>query len=171
MSETNYAGQEGLDKLAELVKGIEFTMFTTVNEDGRMHSRPMASQKVDKLGPFDGTLYFLSRIDSRKVDEIREEQHVLLNYVDPSDAKYVAVQGRATVSRDKAKIHAFWNALDKAWFPEGEDDPSIAVISVRVSSAEYWEANSSRLVRLGSMAIAAVTGGKTDVGESGRIAV
>lgn len=171
MSEVNYQGQEGLEKLAELVKGIDFTMFTTINEDGTLHSRPMSTQKVDKLGPFNGTLYFIGRMDSRTADEIRDDQYVLLNYADTSDAKYIAVQGYATVSRDKAKIHQFWNDAYKAWFPQGEDDPNIALISVRTIGAEYWEANASRIVRLGKWAIAAITHGATDFGDNGEIKV
>ncbi|MBS1816036.1 MAG: pyridoxamine 5'-phosphate oxidase family protein [Acidobacteria bacterium] len=169
MSEKNYTGREGLEKLAELIKGIDFTMFTTVDEDGTLHSRPMSTQKVDKLGPFDGTLYFLTRIDSRKVDEIRDDQYVLLNYADTSNAKYIAVQGRATVSRDKAKIHEFWHDAFKAFFSEGEDDPSIALLSVKVEGAEYWEANASRIVRMAKWAVAAVTHGAMDMGDTGKI--
>jgi hypothetical protein len=82
-----------------------------------------------------------------------------------------AAKGTATISRDKAKIHELWNAMYKAWFPEGEDDPQIAVMKVEVTEAEYWEASSSKLVFGIKYLAAAVTGGKVDVGESGTVRV
>ncbi len=170
MSEKDYSGKEGLKKIAELVKGIKFTMLTTVLEDGTLHARPMATQDLDE-DTFDGDIYFVTRGDSPKAEEIREDQNVLLSYSDADDGKFISVQGVASLSKDKALIHKYWNASYKAWFPEGENDPAITVIKVRVTGAQYWEANSSRIVRLGQIAIAAITGGKTDVGDTGKIAV
>ena len=59
----------------------------------------------------------------------------------------------------------------KAWFPEGEDDPSIAVLKVEITEAQYWEASSSKLIFGMKYLAAAVTGGKVDVGESGKVLV
>ena len=62
-----------------------------------------------------------------------------------------------------------WNPMYKAWFPGGEEDPSIAVLRVDVTEAEYWEASSSRLVRGAKYLAAAVTGGQTNLGEQGKV--
>ena len=59
----------------------------------------------------------------------------------------------------------------KAWFPEGEDDPSISVLRVDLSEAQYWEASSSKILFGMKYLAAAVTGGKVDVGESGKVHV
>jgi general stress protein 26 len=142
-------------------------MMTTAAGDGSFDSRPMATQKTE----FDGTLWFLTRQESGKVREIAEDGHVSLLYEDPGDSKYVGVKGRASVSKDKAKIHELWNPMYKAWFPQGEDDPAITVVKVTVSEAEYWEASSSKLVMGIKYLAAAVTGGKVDVGEQGKVLV
>jgi len=160
-------GDQGLAKIGELIKDIRICMMTTAAGDGSFDSRPMATQK----GPFDGTLWFLTRQESGKVRAIAEDDHVSLLYGDPGDSKYVAVKGRASVSKDKAKIHELWNPMYKAWFPEGEDDPAITVIKVTVSEAEYWEASSSKLVMGIKYLAAAVTGGKVEVGEQGKVMV
>jgi general stress protein 26 len=140
---------------------------TTAAGDGSFDSRPMATQKTE----FDGTLWFLTRRESDKVREMADDDHVSLLYEDPGDSKYVAVKGRATVSRDRAKIHELWNPMYKAWFPQGEDDPAISVVKVTVSEAQYWEASSSKLVMGIKYLAAAVTGGKVDVGETGKVLV
>lgn len=159
------SGEEGRKKIAALVKGIRIAMMTTLAADGSMDARPMAVQ--DK--PFDGTLWFLTRQHSEKVGEIERDFHVTLSFADPSDSKYIALKGRATVTRDRGKVHELWNSMYKAWFPQGEDDPEIAVLRVDVMEGDFWEASSSKLVVYAKYAAAAVTGGSVPVGTSGHI--
>lgn len=110
---------EGLKRIGSLISEIRFAMMTTVAQDGTFDSRPMATQERE----FDGTLWFLTAKDSRKVDEIAADAHVGLIYADPKNQSYVTIEGRANVTRDKAKIHELWNPMYKAWFPGGQDDP------------------------------------------------
>jgi general stress protein 26 len=159
------SGREGLEKIGELIKDIRIAMLVTAASDGSFDSRPMATQKTE----FDGTVWFLTREESGKVEEIRHDSHVSLLYADPGDAKYVSAKGRAQVSKDRAKIKELWNPMYKAWFPQGEDDPQISVLRVDVTEADYWEASSSRLVRGVKYMAAAATGGKVDLGESGKV--
>ena len=161
------SGAEGQKKIAELVKGIHIAMMTTVAKDGTMSSRPMAVQ--DK--PFDGTIWFLTRSTSEKIDEVEKDQHVTLSFAEPSSSKYLALKGKASVSEDRAKIHELWNPMYKAWFPKGEDDPEIAVLRVEISEGDYWEASSGKLVMMAKYAFAAATGGKVEMGEAGHVAV
>ena len=160
-------GHEGMAKIAELIKFIRICMMTTAAGDGSFDSRPMATQKTE----FDGTLWFLTRNESGKVSEIKNDDHIGLMYSDPGDSSYVAIKGRAQVGRDQAKIHELWNPMYKAWFPEGEEDPAITVLKVEVSEAQYWKASSSKLVMGVKYLAAAVTGGKVDVGEQGKVTV
>ncbi len=161
------SGEEAREKVGALVKGIHICMMTTVAEDGSIDSRPMALQNT----PFDGTLWFLTRATSGKVDEVRKDQHVTLTFAEPSDGKYVTLKGKGTASEDRAKIHELWNDLYKAWFPKGENDPDIAVLRVDVSSGDYWASSGSTLVRYAKIAAAAATGGSTPTGESGHLKV
>ena len=168
MAEKNYSGAEGVAKIQELIKDVHIAMLTTVAEDGSLRARPMANP--DR--PFDGTLWFITRVDSSKTDEIRHDSEVLVGYAEPKDGKYLALSGRASIVRDRDQIHEHWTPAAKAWFPEGEDDPAAALIQVQVDSAEYWDANRSTIVRLAKLAVASVTGAdKTSVGDSGTITV
>jgi len=160
-------GAEGKKKIGELIKSIRIAMLTTAAEDGSFDSRPMATQETD----FDGVVWFLTREESGKVSEIKADSHVSLVYADPSNSKFVSAKGRASVSKDHAKIHELWNPMFKAWFPEGEKDPHIAVLRVDISEAQYWEASSSKLLRGLKYVAAAATGGKVDLGETGTVNV
>jgi general stress protein 26 len=161
------SGEEGHKKISELVKGIHICMMTTARADGSLSSRPMAVQ--DK--PFEGSLWFLTRSTSEKIDEIQHDQHVLLGFAEPKDSKYISLRGRALLSQDRSKIKDLWNPMYKAWFPKGEDDPEITVVEVRVSEADYWEATGLKVVTLVKYAYAAATGNKVPIGEAGHVAV
>jgi general stress protein 26 len=169
-NDTHYhelSGAEGHEKIEKLVKGIHICMMTTARADGSLSSRPMAVQ--DK--PFDGTLWFLTRSTSDKIDEIEHDQHVMLSFAEPSNSKYISLRGRARVNQDRDKIKDLWNPMYKAWFPKGEDDPEIAVLRVDVNEADYWEASGAKVVMLVKYAFAAATGGKVPLGEAGHVAV
>jgi general stress protein 26 len=160
-------GEAGKRKIGELMREVRICMLTTTGSDGTFDSRPMATQETE----FDGTVYFLTRHESGKVQEIENDAHVSLLYADPAHHNYVAAKGRARVSRDLAKIRELWNPMFKAWFPQGEDDPSIAVLEVEIDEANYWEASSSNLVFAVKYLARAVTGGGVDVGEQGKVLV
>jgi general stress protein 26 len=161
------SGKEGMEKIGELVRDIRIAMMSTMNENGEIRSRPMATQDE----PFNGTLWFLARGSSGKVADLVQDHHVTLDYADPEHSKYITLRGTASVSRDRAKIKQVWNMMYKAWFPGGEDDPDIAVMRVDVTEGEYWEANSSKIVMGIRYVAAAVTDGKVNVGEAGHVKV
>jgi general stress protein 26 len=161
------SGEEGRKKIAELAKGIHIAMMSTVAPDGSISSRPMAIQDE----PFDGTMWFLTRVTSEKIDEVEQDQHVTLTFAEPANSKYLTLKGHAAVNQDKSKIHELWNPMYKAWFPKGEDDPQIAVLRVNVEEGDYWEASSSKLIMKARYLVAAATGGSVPVGEAGHVTV
>ena len=143
-----------IQKLGELIKSIRIAMLTTVDLEGRLHSRPMANQDT----VFDGTLWFFTDENSAKVHELERDKQVNLSYSSPEDNRYVSVSGTAAVVRDRAKMQELWTPLHKAWFPKGLEDPNIALLRVDVERAEYWDSPSSAVVRLFGFAKAIVTG-------------
>jgi general stress protein 26 len=122
--------------VGELIKNIKLAMMTTVDADGTLHSRPMATQEKE----FDGTLYFLTGKTSHKIQELDHDTHINLAYANPDRNHWVSVAGKASVSRDQNKIDELWSPFHEAWFPEGKEDPNIAVLRVEADSVEYWEA-------------------------------
>jgi general stress protein 26 len=79
------------------------------------------------------------------------------------------VEGRLRQQRAQRR-HALWNTATQAWFPNGPDDPDVALVRVRITHAEYWDVHDSKLVQLYKMARAAVTGHPpTDMGDTGQV--
>jgi general stress protein 26 len=152
-------------KVAELIKGIKFAMMTTVSDDGRLYSRPMTTQDTD----FAGDVWFFTADDSEKVRDLHNTPQVNLAYAKSDSSAYVSMSGRAELVRDRAKIEELWNPLYKAYFPDGLDDPKLALIHVTAQSAEYWDSPSSPVVRLLGMAKAALTGSRDQQGENATV--
>jgi len=158
-------GREGIEKLGKLIQDVHICMMVTAAPDGSMDARPMATQKT----AFDGSVWFLTRHESAKVSELQNDMNITLVYSDPKNESYVTAKGLASISRERTKIHELWNPMYKAWFPKGEDDPEITILRVNVTEAQYWEASSSKIVLGIKYLAAAVTGGRVDVGEHGRV--
>ena len=149
-------------KVWELIRDVKIALLVTSADEG-LRGRPMAAMNKD----FDGELWFASRRDAPKLDEIKDDSHVLLAYSEPKDQNYVSVSGTARVLQDTAKVKELWSEPMRVWFPEGPEDPGMALICVSVKSAEYWDAPSSAWVYATGYIKARVTGeAPRDVGEN-----
>ncbi len=152
--------QDELAKLAELVKGGRVGVLTTVDANGHLVSRPLAMQDVD----FTGELWFFTPDPSPKVEDITGNNQV--NFAFESGNGWVSVSGTATVTHDRAKIDELWNRYAEAWFADGKDDPTVALIRLDAHTAEYWATDEPKPVIMLKVAKAAVTGGTPDIGEN-----
>ena len=152
--------QDGVAKVAELIKDIKTAMFTTVDDDGHLVSRPMAVQQVE----FDGDLWFASDATARKVDQIRHGAAV--NVAFSSGSSWVSLAGNAEIVRDVQKAKELWNAGLEAWFPDGPETPGLVLVKVHADSAEYWDTPGGKVMTLLSFAKAKVKGERIEGGEN-----
>jgi general stress protein 26 len=162
---TASADPKAFAKLQEMVRDIDIAMVTTVTPEGSLRSRPMATRRFDS----DGTLWFFTADDSEKAHDLEDEQAVNVSYADPKEHRYVSVTGNATIVHDRNKAEQLWSPPVKAYFPGGLDDPHLALLSVRVESAEYWDSTTSKMTQLFEITKAAATGEKPDLGENVKV--
>lgn len=151
MTDTSTA-TAGVEKIAELAKGITFAMLTTVDETGAFVTRPMALQDTD----FSGDLWFLSSRDSRKVAHLQANPHVGVSLT--SRDVWISVNGTAEVVQDRDKANELWSTQMEGWFPQGPDDPSVVVIRVEGDTAEYWDTPGGLVASALSLAKVKTTG-------------
>lgn len=123
--------QEEIETLRELIKDIDIAMLTTATEEGLV-SRPMKTQEVE----FDGDLWFFTKKETNKYDEILQDQDVNVAYAGKS---YVSVRGRAEIVEDLDKKRELWSKVYEKIMQTSYDDPNIVLIKVNVEAAEYWE--------------------------------
>jgi len=90
----------------------------------------------------------VTRAGAPKTDEIRENQHVNVAYVDGDGDSFVSISGLASLVRDPVKIAELWSKRLRSWFPDGKKDPELALIRVRIDRAEVWDAKSATMIHL-----------------------
>lgn len=164
--------EKKLEQLYELIDGIEIAMLTSRRPDGSLVSRPMQTQ-ARRTGT---DLWFMTSIDSGKIEELLSEPQINLGYYKDGTREYVSVSGRARVTQNKAMIHELYKPDWKAWLGDeggarngGPDDPRIALIEVEAESAYYLKATQPRLLTLFSVAKAMVTGDPPKAGDMGKL--
>lgn len=128
---SNMIKQEEVEILRELIKDVDTAMLTTATEEGLV-SRPMKTQEVE----FDGDLWFFTKKETNKYDEILNDQDVNVAYAGKS---YVSVRGRAVIVEDLAKKKELWSKAYEQIMQTSYDDPNVVLIKVKAEAAEYWE--------------------------------
>jgi general stress protein 26 len=103
-------------------------------------------------------LWFFTDINSPKVFNIANDQHVNLAYASPDSQRYISVCGSASLVQDREIMKRLWTPTMKAWFPEGIDDPNIGLLCVEVETAELWDSPPSKVVQLAGIVKAVATG-------------
>ena len=162
-------GAEAREKIWSLIKDIRVAQLATTDDSGRIfHARPMIAQNLkDSQDEFDGTLWFFTGADSRKAQEIAHNPRALLTYADNGKQAYVSVSGQAYLERDRAILDEYWNEANKAWFPEGKDDPNLILIRFEAEDAEFWHGPGPVILGLAYLKTL-VTGGQPDIGQAGK---
>ncbi len=148
-----------------LVKEVEICMFTTVDERGKVSSRPMATIHVDE----DNNIWFFTNEFSEKIQEVSKDNAVNLIYSHPGKNTYINISGTCKIVVDRNAMKEFWNPMMKAWFPAGLDDPKLCLLKVMTSEAHYWNSSANKMVVFANMFKAIVKGEKYEEGETGSV--
>jgi general stress protein 26 len=148
--------------LRTLIGRMKVAMLTTTTNAGELRSRPLHTLACDD----DGTLWFFVSASSPKVHEIEHEYgHVGLSYADTGRQDYVSISGTGSLVRDRERMKKLWTPWARLWFPEGVDDPDLALLRVNIDAAEYWDAPGSSVRRLYGLAKARASGDLSSLGE------
>ena len=80
------------------------------------------------------------------------------------------MSGTASIVDDRAKIAELWTPMAKAWFPQGVDDPNLALLKLDVVRGEYWDSSSTKMVQLYILTKVVLSGTPpTDLGEHRKV--
>lgn len=165
--EKNLDQKEALKKFKKLAEEIRVCMFITNADGGLDHTRPMSTIEVEE----DGSLWFFTDIRSIKVEEVATEKQVHLTYAHPGKESYMDVRGTAKIVTDKQQIKDKWSPIVKAWFPDGADDPNIALLKVQPYHCYYWDAETGKMIQVLKMAVSAIAGKRLADGKEGKLSL
>ncbi len=152
---------ETISKVTDIINDSRIGMFTTINDEGALVSRPLAVQDVKD----DGDLWFFTSVDTSQVAHIRANPAVNVSF--GKGTEWVSVAGTAEVVTDRQLIHEMWNQVVEAWFPDGPDTPEVVLLHVGSDSAEYWTSPGGTAATVLQWIKSKVTHSKMSVGESG----
>lgn len=142
------------ERLYELLKGFSTAMLVTRAPDGMLHARPLA---VAHLEP-DADAYFSTSIASPKVAEIEADSRVVVTFQNAS--QFAAIQGRASVVRDRTLIDSLWSDSWRVWFPAGKDDPDLCLLKIDAEFAEYWDNSGFQGIKFAFQSMKAMVTGR-----------
>ena len=121
-------------RIFEAAKDFQLINFATITEDGRPWVRYVVGKADNQL-----VFRFCSRIDTRKISQVRKNPnvHLSLGAKDLESANHwLQVEGRAEVSTDRTERDSFWFDDLKNYF-SGPDDPNYCIVIVRPSRIEF----------------------------------
>jgi general stress protein 26 len=144
--------------LAKRVDGINVAMLTTLDPDGSLISRPMSPIEMDATG----AIWFFTDLRSEKIEHLRA---VNVAFSHEGNATYVSISGRGEIHAEQAQIKKLWTPFARPWFPDGPESTNIGLLKFIPETAEYWDAPSSRMVRMFAMAASVVAGKPIGTGE------
>ncbi len=146
--------QDQINTIAAKIKNVRFGMFTTLDRENVLTSRPLTTQHIDN----EGNMWFFTSDEAAFTHDLEQHPQVNVSFSNPDEQLYLSVTGQAYLLKDRAKARELWTPKVKTWFPGGLDDPHLALIRVRIHSAEYWDASTSKMKQLVQLAKSALTG-------------
>lgn len=153
---------EKTEELRDILDDVHVCMLVDTFQAG-LRARPMALHFDDDR---DQALWFVTDVDSGKVDEVVKNPSVCVSVQDGQT--YASVTGDAEVVDDRAKMKQIWNKFVDVWYPEGPDSPKVTLLKVTPRYGEYWKGD-SKIVSGVKMLIAAANDERPDLGENEKV--
>ena len=109
-------------------------------EDG--HVRPMTAQFEEPRGP----IWFFTGADNQLVRHLGAAAgRAVAAFASKDHDLFASLHGTLRVDTDRDVVHRLWNPFVAAWYPGGEDDPSLRLLRLDAEHAHVWENESSLL--------------------------
>jgi general stress protein 26 len=143
----------------EMLREFDTATVITRTRGGNLHGRPMAIAELTD----DGTLWFITGVDSTKVLEIRDDSRGMLSL--QSARQFVTINGHFELVADRERVDRLWKEAYRVWF-DGKRDPEIVLLRFTPFDAEYWDSSGTHGIKQAfDAAKAYLSGQKVDPAE------
>jgi general stress protein 26 len=129
---------------------IDFAMLTTRTNSGELATRPMSNNGEVE---WSGDSFYFSWDSARTITDIENEPKVALSFQGSGHLLgkpplFIAIEGHASLIRDKASFKKHWHKELDRWFPDGVDSDGLILIRVSARRAHYWDGEEDNEVPL-----------------------
>ncbi len=122
---------ENVEKLHALLRTLDTVMVTTVDDQNRLISRPMAL----RVGDFGGTLFFLAPTNSRIISHIAARSAVNISFTSANSS--VSLTGTADFTTNYNSVAEHWHSMLAPVAPP-RGTTGAALIEVTIDEARFW---------------------------------
>lgn len=154
-----------LREFVDVLETFDHAMLVTQRK-AELRSRPMAiADRTD-----DGRVWFITSVDSAKLQEMTD--HPEINLAMQADSRFLSISGTMRATRDPDRINELWNDIQELWFPEGRNDPTLILLEIVPTFAEYWDRSGVEAVKFMFAAARSRATGQTlsnDQGKHGKL--
>jgi general stress protein 26 len=124
----------------EMLRHFDTATVITRTRAGNLHARPMAIADLT----YDGTLWFVTGVDSSKVLEIRDDSRGMVSMQNAH--QYVNINGHFELVADRERVDRIWREAYRIWF-DGKRDPELVLLRFTPFDAEYWDSSGTHGIR------------------------
>ena len=130
-----------LADISKKMKDLDFCFLSTHSEGGTIAGRPMSNNGDVE---YEGDSFFFALDDTLTVSDIRKDPKVALSFqagksLFGKPGLMIAIEGEASLIRDKAAFKEHWVPDLERWFAEGVDTPGLTLIQVHAGRIHYWD--------------------------------
>ena len=98
------------------------------------HAQPMTAHFEGEHGP----LWFYAHAHSRIALAAATSHAAVFHYVGRKHDLYACIHGEVVTTSDDTAIGRFWSDEVARWYPNGRNDPELALLCFTPSSAQIW---------------------------------
>lgn len=150
-----------IHEFVDVLQTFDHAMLVT-QRGTELRSRPMAIADRTR----DGHVWFITDVDSGKLEELTE--HPEVNLAMQSDSRFLSISGTVRATRDSDRIDELWSDLQELWFSKGRNDPALILLEIVPLYAEYWDRSGIEAVKFMFAAAKSMATGETLDSDEGK---
>ena len=113
----------------------------------------------------DNAIWFFTRDDTDLAQDIGSGADASFEYGSKDQKIWASLRGRLSIApRDQAIIDRHWNPIVAAWYPDGKDDPHLALLRFDSADGRIWVSDGGLLKFAFEIVKANMTGDTPDSG-------
>lgn len=126
------------NNLLSVIKSCDTVQFCSFGLNSYPETRTIANKINKESKSNELELYFITNINSHKIEQIRKNNNICLYYFNQDTRKALTLFGIATEVIDKKTKDTFWNDTWKMYGFQNKDDKNYTVIKVTPKIYKYY---------------------------------